>query len=595
MSRALRKLTRLDAAVAVLLGVLYAVVLLRTTGTLGYARDEGIYFHAASSYGRWLSQLWDAPGQAMTRKAIDAAWANNHEHPALIKTLFALSNLWLQKKLSVFSMEGTSFRFPAIALAGALVGLLYVWGCQARSRVAGLAASCLFALMPRVFFHAHLACFDVPIVAVWTGCAYTFWRAVCTHEPKQGGRRASLAWPLATALLFGLALNTKHNSWFLPIVMAAHTGLLWAAARMLPPDMDAELWRARRQRAMVTLGLMAVIGPLVFVALWPWLWHDTAARIREYAKFHLNHDYYNMEFLGTSYWTPPMPRLYAPVMTAATVPLITLLLFFAGLSGRLRAWAKEGAARLSRGAGGQRLTSKWLVALARLGGGAPKLGPGAPTELLWLLSIGAIYGVWLLPKTPIFGGTKHWMTAYPFMALFAAIGFDDLWRAARARVLTRWRERAEPIWGGVSIVLFASVLASPLVQTARSHPWGLSAYTPLVGGAPGAATLGLNRTFWGYSTGAITGYLNTAPPGTEVYLHDTIAPAWDMLRTDGRLRKDLRGAAAVDPSTMALYHHEKHMSGIEYQAWVAYGTVRPDHIAGLDGVPVLWVYRRPGR
>ena len=48
-------------------------------------------------------------------------------------------------------------------------------------------------------------------------------------------------------------------------------------------------------------------------------------------------------------------------------------------------------------------------------------------------------------------------------------------------------------------------------------------------------------------------------------------------------------------ASYALYHHEPHMLGQEYQAWVAFGTTRPDHIAGLDGVPVIWVYRRPAK
>ena len=37
-----------------------------------------------------------------------------------------------------------------------------------------------------------------------------------------------------------------------------------------------------------------------------------------------------MEFLGETYWKPPMPRLYAWVMTVATVPAITLVLFGIG-------------------------------------------------------------------------------------------------------------------------------------------------------------------------------------------------------------------------------------------------------------------------
>ena len=38
------------------------------------------------------------------------------------------------------------------------------------------------------------------------------------------------------------------------------------------------------------------------------------------------------------------------------------------------------------------------------------------------------YAPWLLDTTPIFGGTKHWLNAYPFLALFAGLGFAALSR-----------------------------------------------------------------------------------------------------------------------------------------------------------------------
>jgi hypothetical protein len=66
-----------------------------------------------------------------------------------------------------------------------------------------------------------------------------------------------------------------------------------------------------------------------------------------------------------------------------------------------------------------------------------------------------------------------------------------------------------------------------------------------------------------------------------------------MLQRDGRLRRDIRGVWAASDADFALYHHEQHMLGQEYQAWGAYGTDRPDEVGGLDGVPVIWVYRRP--
>ncbi len=644
------KLTRVDALIAAALWIGFTAILLRSVGSLGYARDEGFYFHAASQYGRWFEQLWTAPGAALERKAIDAAWATNHEHPGLIKSLFALSNLLLQKKLHLFAMEGTSYRFAAMVLGGGLIGLVYVWGTEARSRAAGLAAAIALGAMPRLFFQAHMACFDVPIVALWTLCAYTFWKALRTQ---------GWLWPLLVGLTFGLALDTKHNSWFLPIVAGAHTAGTLIVARWLAPE-ARKAAAVELRRAAAALLAMAAIGPVVFVALWPWIWHDTLARLREYAGFHLNHDYYNMEFFGVTYWKPPMPRTYAFVMTAATVPGVTLLLFAAGLLGRARLRIGEGvrllleplskggraffvrrAARLLRtaraesepalepsaadsaasapgvsAAGGfvmsgelagsapsivDRLLAfvvRWIGA-PRAGSAAARRGPTAGTELLWLLSIGAIYAAWLSPKTPIFGGTKHWMTAYPFLALFAGVGFDDAVRAARAQAI-RWRRRAPGLarhakGTALAAVLGVVALASPVVQTARSHPWGLSSYTPLVGGAAGAATLGLNRTFWGYTTGSVTAYLNQAPPGTPVFLHDTLPASWDMLQADGRVRRDLRATMSIDASNAALYHHEQHMAGVEHQTWIAYETCRPDHIAGLDGVPVIWVYKRPGK
>lgn len=579
----------IDALIALAFVIAYAVILLRTTSDLGYARDEGFYFQAAQAYGRWFELLFSDPRAAVARRAVDAAWGANHEHPALIKSLFALSNLFLSRKLHLFAMEGTSFRFPAIALAGAVVGLVYLWGAKARSRLTGASAAVLLAAMPRFFFQAHLACFDVPIVTMWVLCAYCYWTTL---------RKGGALWPVLTGVTFGLALDTKHNSWFLPIAFTAHAAVALGWARWIGP-----LLRARSQegaapnvgrapidpstsasplvgkRALSALIAMAILGPLILIALWPWIWRDTAARLREYALFHLNHEYYNMELFGRNYWKPPMPRLYAPVMTAATVPLITLALAAVGLCVRARSY----------------LTSDRSTDRDDLGS----------TDLLWLLGIAVSYSAWLSPKTPIFGGTKHWMTAYPFLALFAGVGFDRLVRASRRallvasrrlRVCSRVRAPLARFARSPSlpIALGASVFAAPVVETARSHPFGLSSYTPLVGGASGAATLGLNRGFWGYTTGAVVDYLNReVRRGGTVYIHDTAYSAWDMLLRDGRLRRDIRGVGTIAGADFGLYHHELHMLGQDYQTWIAFGTSAPDAIGGLDGVPVILVYRRP--
>ena len=566
-----------DLASALLAGATM-VALVATCADLGYARDEGFYFSAASSYGRWFEALFADPARALDPKVVDGAWRVNSEHPGLIKSLFALSNLFLQKKWHLFAMEGTSYRFPAIVLSGICVALVYRWGAEARGRLAGAFAAVSLLAMPRFFYHAHLACFDVPIVSLFLLTTYCFWKSL-----REGG----WAWPVATGLAFGLALDTKHNSWFLPIMGATHAALLWVRARIAGQGSAPE-----PRRAVSALVAMAAIGPVVMYALWPWIWHDTIARLKGYAAFHLNHEYYNMEFFGRTYWTPPMPRAYAPVMTAATVPAVTLGLFALGLCLRARARARSLARALVGKEGLVGRAGEWL---GRIGGrGAAGAEPGG-TDLLWLLGIGVSYGAWVSPNTPIFGGTKHWMTAYPFLALFAGAGFSWLVRVARVEIRRAKPEALRRALRGpvVAGVLGAVLAAGPVVETWRSHAWGLSSYTPLVGGAKGAATLGLNRTFWGYTTGSVVDYLNReVQRNGAVYIHDTAWSSWEMLQKDGRLRKDIRAAGSVTEADFALYHHEQHMLGQEYQAWVAYGTVRPDHVAGLDGVPVIWVYRR---
>jgi hypothetical protein len=283
----------------------------------------------------------------------------------------------------------------------------------------------------------------------------------------------------------------------------------------------------------------------------------------------LHHDYYNMEFFGETYFTPPMPRSYAPVMTLATVPMVTLALFAAGVCLRGRAlWRKIEA-----------------------------FDP-AQTAVLWALGVLVNYVFWLRSSTPIFGGTKHWMTAYPFIALFAGSALASAVAIAR-RELAHAKARLGALAPLATSRYFApaalslAAFTAPIVESIHAHPWGLSQYTPLVGGAAGGATLGLNRGFWGYTTGAIAPWLDEATPHNgSIYIHDTAGQSWDMLLRDHRIRKDIRAASSIASADLGLYHHEMHMEGQEYQAWIAYGSDRPAHVAGLDGVPVIWVFKK---
>lgn len=66
-----RKLDWKDDLLAAALAFAAMVLLLSTVSDLGYARDEGFYFAAADTYGRWFELLFSNPKLAFDRKAID--------------------------------------------------------------------------------------------------------------------------------------------------------------------------------------------------------------------------------------------------------------------------------------------------------------------------------------------------------------------------------------------------------------------------------------------------------------------------------------------------------------------------------------------
>lgn len=553
-----------DHVIGASLGLLYLAWLLGTARELGFPRDEGVYFRAATEYWRWWLMLFERGREALQQGPIDSAFSMNHEHPALMKTLFGFSFWLFHEKWRVFADASTAFRLPGMATASLAIWVIYLFGARAWSRRAGAVAAVLFALMPRVFFHAHLACFDVPITAMWILCVYVHWRAQ---------EKRSLGWIVAVGVVYGLALDTKHNAWFLPLVLVPHALFVQRHA----------IWRALKVGRLSLPGSlvsMAVLGPLVLVALWPYLWNDTLARVQWWVNFHLHHEYYNIEFLGKNYFGPPSPRSYLPVMVLATVPTVTLLLFFVGA-------VERGGVAVKRLLAWPRGVLKRAAATAA---DAPRRD-ARETDLLLALAFLVAIGPFFLPKTPIFGGTKHWMPAYPVLALYAGRGFDLLVPAMH-RALPRLEARAR--WAAEALMVVCVILA-PLAITAHSHPFGLSSYVPLVGGTAGGADLGLDRQFWGYtSQNAAEEYLNPrAPRGATVFIHDTTWDAWQRMQDEGRVRADLRAVGAPGEGMFALVEHELHMNEVDYAIWVADGTDAPAYIVEHDGVPIVSVYRKP--
>lgn len=563
--RLVLRLRRPSAAwiVALGLGLLTMVLLARGHRDVGYVRDEGIYFDASRSYAAWVVEVAKDPSRLGDRKLRDRHLAVNHEHPALMKTLAGLSALAFaappvedegrgktRPAVSPAGMpEGAAMRLPAQLLAAVGVVLLFLVGHAWGGLGAGLLAAGWFILLPHVAFNAGLHAFDVPVAVAGLGVALA-WRAALR----------SRAWGLAVGPLLGVAIAIKHNALFLGPLLALHyyACLLWGRFRH---------GHAIERAQWVPLPLvgMAVVAPLVAWALWPWIWSDTVPRLLEYFEFHRNHNWYNMEFLGRNYNQPPMPVAYPAVMTWATVP--TALLLLAGLGLGLAARAEL------------RAPTEMLAAAPRFD--APLPQGWSRLDAVWLGVLG-LFPIALisLPSTPIFGGTKHWLTAYPFLALAAAVAWRELWRAVELGRRARW----------LAPVGLALCLGPAAIATVDGHPYGLSQYAPLVGGPRGAADLGLNRGFWGHAVHELWPTLEQTPG--PIYLHDMHELSRKQYEREGRWPAHLQ-PAPIRRARSGLLFHELHMTTDEVALWQQLGTTVPAQVLSLDDVPLTSLYTEP--
>jgi 4-amino-4-deoxy-L-arabinose transferase-like glycosyltransferase len=602
---------RADRLIVWLLFTATFIALWLTERAVGYVRDESMYFEAARSYGGWFRALLERPGSALDDRLIAGHFTQNAEHPGLMKNLFALSHLVFHQKLQWLG-PAVAYRLPAFAVAALIPPLVYRLGSGVYGRAAGLFAAVSFYLVPRQFFHAHLAAFDVPVAAFWLLTVYAFWRA--QHRP---------GWWLWTGVAFGLGLATKHNTFFLPLVLAPFA--LWLGAKqsakapggrplfyglvglylavaflyaflllilgpkaflqrflLLSPQTllfvvlacgSAYLtWRARQVdlalfRTLGTITSLAVIGPLVLYAVWPYLWFHPVDRVAWWLNFHATHNHYAWFYLGDLLRAPPFPLAYVVVKTALTVPTS---LFVPMALGALTVTLRLGAA--------------WLPATARW------VRPPGWVEYLVLANAVLSIAVITHPQVPHFGGVKHWFPSMPFLAILAGYAVVNATRAA-GEALARSRAKL-PAWS-VALAVSALLCAPALVATWRSHPYGTSYYSELAGGLPGAASLGMQRQYWSNNVTGVLDWINQhAPPNARIWLHEVHPFSFPHYQQNGLLRPDLRMARGPTDADFAAYQYHQEFREHEFNIWEAFDTTRPVMGLYVDETPQVVVYQR---
>ncbi len=453
-----------------------------------------------------------------------------------------------QRALALLS-EATAMRLPAILFAALAVVFTFLLGVELFGWLPGLLGAAAFLFVPRHFFHAHLTAFDMPIVAAQLMTLYAFWRSLRDRR-----------WALAAGLMWGVALLTKHNAFFLPVALLSWW--IWTGRDQL--RVARRGWRVDLRLPRLPLALLvmpALALPMLF-SFWPKLWYDPMRAVRDYFNFHLSHEHYMQWYFGEPLQVPPFPVELPFTLTGITVPEVFLLLTVVGLFAMRptvgwRAWWAN------------------LRALRPVGRREKALAFALFNGLIPILVIAA-------PSTPIFGGIKHWMTGMPFVLLIAGYGLSRVMMALPARAV-------------LAPALALVVFAQPVGASIESTPFGTGYYSSLLGGGiQGAADRQSMRMYWGHTSLQVLEWLNAnAPRRARVFFQNTTWDAFTMYQRMGLLRQDVRYSDTPGASQLALIEPQKAFSELDRDVRRAYGVAGPAREVSWRGVPFLKVYVRP--
>src|SRR5262249_45742285 len=125
-----------------------------------------------------LSSPGEVPRSSMFRdETLVPFWPFAREEPDGHPPFYALiGNVgWLLSHYWLPPLE--SHRLGPVVLFSLTTGVMFGFVARRLGRVAGLMAAASWLLMPRVFAHAHLASYDIPLACLWFLSVVTFWKA----------------------------------------------------------------------------------------------------------------------------------------------------------------------------------------------------------------------------------------------------------------------------------------------------------------------------------------------------------------------------------------------------------------------------------
>jgi hypothetical protein len=399
----------------------------------------------------------DIPKSEVTNRSIyeqdgttfnDLINSDGYGHPPVSDILSSFFNVVLFQKLKLIN-DVDSYRIYGVLLSSLLVGLVYFWSSKIYGKLAGVISVLSLSLYPLFWAQSHFNTEkDIPETVFIGFFLFSFWKAVTTKK---------IIWIIFAAIVFGLGLGTKLNILFSIFVI-----LPWFLIFF-----GRKIFERKNIGFIIFLGIIPIVGVLVLVTSWPYMWADPITGLTKMFTFYKD--------IGSSNVTPsllpfgPINTFAIQTVVFATPPLILILAFFGIFN----------------------LKNK--------------------TSLLFLLwFIVPILRV-SLPGTNIYGGVRQIMEYIPAMAILAGAGATFLFRKVKKMKF-------------LFVILTFIILLLPLIKL---HPNEEFYFNFLIGGLSGAKAK--NYPSWAENYGsayrqAVSWIDKNAPTGSEVVLPYELMP-----------------------------------------------------------------------
>lgn len=482
--------------------LLFATAFLVTTFTIphyGITWDEPGYVAQSKRIRAWFNVLVSAPHHAITEKVIDSHWpvwkggqapreGDDVVQDRLNPPFAIMLGACVGGIFDGFFGDFFSHRIIGAFSYAVIVAVIFLLAWREGGHVAGLSSAFAFALLPRIFAHAHIFATDLPAAALILLAVYFLSKPSTVFNVICG------------ALFLGMAISTKFTSLIVPSAL-----LVWAAVK-------------RDKRMMVSFIVAALFALIFMVFFYPGLWHDTLNKIKLFLILSSQRSKYiaiPTYYFGKVYWFW-LPWHHPWVMVFGTIPMVISGLFFVG------AWCV--------------ISGKEKSEVARFS-----------------LFIFAVFMFsFMAPNAPGHDGMRLFIPAVPFLTIIVGGGFKFLWNKIDRK--------------GLKVFLSALTFLPGIWGIISWHPYELSYYGLLLGGARGAKRLGMETTYWGdVLTSANEDEIRMVTDGSPKTFSAFCEPiAWRVRR--GRLGE---GALVTSdfPYWTLMFGREGIMNDFERLAW----------------------------